>query len=355
MQSRESARSRTKRLRLESAALAAGLLLVFWTARGFRMRGSDSPEPRSSLGAPPPPAPALTFPIIKNSVRFAVIGDSGTGGTMQYEMAREMVACHRKFPFDFVLMPGDNIYGRKRPQGFDRKFALPYQPLLDDGVKFYASLGNHDRTNEQYYNLFNMNGRRYYTFRKGNARLFALDSNYMDPQQLEWLEKQLGQASEPSKICFFHHPLYSDGRTHGPDLDLRAQLQPLFERYHVNVVLSGHDHVYERINPQHGVYYFVLGNSGQLRRHNLRSSPEMAAGFDTDRDFMMVEIFEDYLYFETVSRPGQIVDHGTLPRQKSNSRGQRSPVRARIHSAASEENRRQIADAVCGVISDCCA
>jgi Calcineurin-like phosphoesterase len=315
MRFRDSISSGIKLRRLAFVMLTAGLLLALWMAHGFPTRASGSPEPRSSLDAPPPPAPALTFPLTKNSVRFAVIGDSGTGGTMQYEMAREMAACHGKFPFDFVLMLGDNIYGGKRPQDFKRKFALPYQPLLDDGVKFYASLGNHDRTNERYYNLFNMNGQRYYTFRKGNARFFALDSNYMDPQQLEWLERQLRQASEPWKVCFFHHPLYSDGRTHGPDLDLRAQLQPLFEHYHVNVVLSGHDHVYERIQPQHGVYYFVLGNSGQLRPHNLRPSPEMAAGFDTDRDFMMVEIAGDNFNFETISRPGQIVDHGTLPRQ----------------------------------------
>ena len=314
MQSLDSTRPRIRLRWLASAALIAGLLLALGSTRGFLTPAFDSLDPRASFRAS---APALTFPLTENSTRFAVIGDSGTGGTMQYEMAQEMAACHRSFAFDFVLMLGDNIYGRKRPQDFERKFALPYQSLLDDDVKFYASLGNHDHTNEQYYKLFNMDGRRYYTFKKGNARFFALDSNYMDPRQLEWLEQQLRRAGEPWKICFFHHPLYSDARTHGPDLDLRGQLQPLFERYHVNVVLSGHDHVYERIKPQHGVYYFVLGNSGQLRRHNLRPSPEMAAGFDTDRDFMMVEISGDDFYFETVSRTGQIVDHGTLPRQEA--------------------------------------
>jgi len=114
-----------------------------------------------------------------------------------------------------------------------------------------------------------------------------------------------------------HHPLYSDGRYHGPDVDLRTHLEPLFEKYGVNVVFSGHEHVYERFKPEHGIYYFVLGNSGELRYRNLRASSEMAAGFDTDRDFMVIEIAGDKLYFQTVSRTGQVVDSGALDRRNT--------------------------------------
>jgi Calcineurin-like phosphoesterase len=308
-----------KRRWLAYLALTAGLVLTLWIEwDSFSRALEDLDSALTHIAEANPNAPALTFPLAQNSVRFAVIGDSGTGGTSQYEVAQEMADCRADFPFDFVLMLGDNIYGGKQPRDFDRKFAQPYQPLLKSGVTFYASLGNHDNTDERYYKLFNMNGQRYYTFKKGNVRFFALDSNYLDPQQLEWLENQLREAGEPWKICFFHHPLYSDGRFHGPDLDLREQLEPLLDEYHVNVVFSGHDHVYERIKPRHDVFYFVLGNSGQLRRHDLRPSPELAAGFDTDCDFMMVEISGDDFYFETVSRTGQIVDHGTLPRQNTN-------------------------------------
>ena len=258
-------------------------------------------------------APSLAFPLEKNSVRFAVIGDNGTGKIYEYEVAREMERYHDQFPFDFVIMLGDNIYGRHRPSDFVRKFEDPYKLLLNNGVKFYASLGNHDRRNERLYKPFNMKGRNYYTFKKGNARFFALDSNYMNPKQLDWLRKQLQASSEKWKICFFHHPLYSDAKYHGPDLDLRAQLTPLFEKYGVNVVFSGHDHVYERIKPQNGTYYFVMGSSGQLRYHNLRRpAPEMAAGFDADRAFIIVEIAGNDLYFETIARTGKIVDHADL-------------------------------------------
>jgi predicted phosphodiesterase len=258
---------------------------------------------------------ACDLPPGQKSLRFAVIGDSGTGRAEQYQVAQEMEKCREKTGFNFVLMLGDNIYGGKSQEDFEQKFELPYKPLLDAGVKFYAAIGNHDNPNERVYKPFNMGGSRYYSFRKGNATFFVLDSNYMDSSQLGWLQTELQATNTEWKICYFHHPLYSDGRSHGPDLDLRAVLEPLFERYGVNVVLAGHEHVYERIRPKNGVYYFTLGNSGKLRYHNLRPSPDTLAGFDTDRDFMLVEIAGDKFYFQTISRTGQVVDSGALQRQ----------------------------------------
>jgi predicted phosphodiesterase len=257
----------------------------------------------------------LQLPLQPQSVRFAVIGDSGTGETEQYQVAQEMEKRRQAVGFDFVIMLGDNIYGGKDQRSFARKFELPYKPLLDAGVKFYASLGNHDDPNEGLYTPFNMGGKRYYSFRKNDVAFFVLDSNYMDRAQLNWLEQQLQASGSAWKICYFHHPLYSDARAHGADVDLRAVLVPLFEKYGVNVVFSGHDHVYERLQPQDGIYYFVLGNSGQLRYHDLKRSAKLAAGFDTDRDFMLVEIAGDKLYFQTISRTGQTIDSGVLPRQ----------------------------------------
>jgi hypothetical protein len=104
---------------------------------------------------------------------------------------------------------------------------------------------------------------------------------------------------------------------HGPDLDLRTRIEPLFMKHDVNVVLSGHDHVYERITPQHGIAYFVLGNAGELRFHDLRPSADTLKGFDTDRAFMMVEIAGDEFWFQVVSRTGQTIDSGVIAREKS--------------------------------------
>jgi hypothetical protein len=227
-----------------------------------------------------------------------------------------MVRAREAFPFDFVLMLGDNLYGSKKPEDYRKKFEDPYKDLLSEGVKFYASLGNHDDPNERYYQPFNMNGQRYYKITKGDVDLFALDSTYVDRQQIDWITKQLSESRARWKICFFHHPLYSASHYHGPDVDLRKELQPIFDKYGVNVVLNGHEHVYERVKPQGGIYYFVLGNAGQLRFHDLRSSDETAKGFDTDQAFMLMEITADDLFFQTISRAGDTVDSGDYKRQQ---------------------------------------
>lgn len=257
----------------------------------------------------------VAFPLEANSVRFAAIGDMGTGDHFQTDVARQMVKSRAAFPFEFVITLGDNIYTGSAPSDFDGDFAVPYKALLHAGVQFYASLGDHDSTNERFYKPFNMNGANYYTYKKGNVRFFALDSNYMDAKQTAWLTSQLKDAGTGGwKICYFHHPLYSSGRFHGPDLDLRKTLEPLFVQYDVDVVLAGHEHLYERVLPQQGIYYFTEGASGELRPGNLAPSAITAKGFDTDRTFMMIEIAGDDFYFRTTSRTGVVVDSGVIHR-----------------------------------------
>jgi hypothetical protein len=265
--------------------------------------------------APAARAPAFAFPLQANSVRFAAIGDFGTGELPQMEVARQMATSRAAFPFAFVVTLGDNLYTGSLPADFEKGFALPYKALLDAGVLFYASLGNHDKTNERFYKPFNMNDANYYTFKKGNVRFFALDSNYMDPKQTAWLETELKNAGTGEwKICFFHHPLYSSARFHGPALDLRKTLEPLFVKYGVDAVLSGHDHVYERVLPQQGIYYFVEGASGELRKGDLSPSAITAKGFDADCSFLMIEVAGNDLYFQATSRMGVAVDSGVIHR-----------------------------------------
>ena len=221
-------------------------------------------------------------------------------------------------------MMGDNIYGRDDPRDYRQKFEEPYRALLDAGVKFYAALGNHDDPKQRFYKNFNMGGERYYTFKAPHAgvRFFALDSNYMDKPQLEWLEKELQASGADWKICFFHHPLYSSGKKHGPSEELRTALEPVLVKHGVDLVLQGHEHFYERIEPQNGIHYFISGAAGQLRRSNIGSSGITAHGFDQDLHFMLVEISGDELYFQTVSRGGKTVDSGSFkrpPEPKKNS------------------------------------
>jgi 3',5'-cyclic AMP phosphodiesterase CpdA len=300
------------------ALLCTLLAVVGCAAAPSRNAAAGNPY----VGARPPAAAVVQeaqLPNAQDSLKFAVIGDNGTGDTPQYDIAKRMVEWHEKFPFTLVVMMGDNIYGGERPQDFEKKFQQPYQPLLDAGVKFYASLGNHDSREQRNYHLYNMDGKSYYSFKapKQNVRFFAFESTYMDREQLAWIEKELEGSNEDWKICFFHHPLYSSARTHGSELKLRAELEPLLIKYGVSLVLNGHDHVYERIKPQNGITYFVEGSSGQLREGDLRkNSPLTAKGFDTDRTFMLMEIEGDQLTFMTISRKGQVVDSGTIERRK---------------------------------------
>ena len=262
----------------------------------------------------PMAAQNLTLPVKSDSVRFAVIGDTGTGETAQYEIAQRIVEYRKKFPFDFVIMLGDNMYGGESPKDFQTKFEVPYKPLLDGGVKFYAALGNHDNVNQRLYKFFNMNGAQYYSFKKGNVRFFVLDSNYMDPKQLAWLEQELKGSESDWKICYFHHPLYNSGKNHGSATELRLLLEPIFVKYGVQVVFSGHEHVYERVKPQKGIQYFTEGASAKLMARALQETSFKAAGFDTDNSFMLVEIAGDELYFQTISRTGATVDSGVVRR-----------------------------------------
>jgi predicted phosphodiesterase len=260
----------------------------------------------------------VTLPLAKDSTRFAVIGDTGTGDKPQYQIGKRLEEYRQRVNFTFTIMVGDNIYGSERPQDFQKKFELPYKPLLDAGVTFYASLGNHDDPNQRFYKPFNMNGERFYTFTKGKIDFFVLDSNYMDRKQLDWFERALKESTSDWKMAYFHHPLYSSGAAHGSETDLRALLEPLFTRYRMDVVFSGHEHFYERVKPQKGIYYFTCGGSAKLRKGDIRKASALTAkGDDVENTFMLVEVAGDVFNFQTVSAGGVTVDSGAFHRPQA--------------------------------------
>ena len=261
------------------------------------------------------PAQDLRLPNKPGSLKFAVIGDSGQPGGGQTAIAGQMTKWRARFPFELVLMTGDNLYGSEKPRDYESKFAAPYKALIDAGVKFYASLGNHDDGGQILYKLFNMEGRKYYSFKpKNGVRFFAIDSNYVDNKQLDWLGKELAASGSDWKIAFFHHPLYSSGSTHGSADAQRELLEPMFLQHSVDVVISGHEHFYERLKPQKGVAYFILGSSSKLRQGDLRKSAMTASGNDSSYAFMLVEIDGDAMHFQTISNKGATLDAGAVRR-----------------------------------------
>ena len=286
----------------------------------YQVQAPVAPAGRAAAAAPRPAAastPTSTLPRAKDSVKFLVIGDTGTGDRYQNEVAQRIAEAHKSFPFEFAIMLGDNLYGSEGPSAYLTKFERPYKPLLDAGVDFYASLGNHDEPAQRFYKPFNMDGKRYYKFSKGGVDFFALDSTYMTPQQVTWLKSELERSDAKWKIPYFHHPIYSSGERHGAEVDLQVLIEPLFVQNGVDVVFSGHEHFYERMKPQKGIVYVTQGGGAKLRRGNIRDNSAITAkGFDTDRSFTLIEIVDDQMFFETISRVGQVVDSGMIPRRE---------------------------------------
>jgi acid phosphatase len=271
-----------------------------------------------SAGAFFKPSSIFCSPV-KDKIRFAVIGDWGTGDHSQLGTARQMFASHQRTPFDFVISAGDNVYPNGSGRHFGKCFEQPFGDLVKDRVNFYTVLGNHDvdagRQDQCQYSLFNMGGQCYYKIEKGDGlvEFFMLDSTDFNRVQENWLENELRVSKARWKIAVFHHPIYSSARSHGSSLSLRARLEPLFTRYGVNVAFSGHDHVYERTKPQQAIQYFVTGAGGKCRRGDVdQRSSFRAASFDQDNHFMLIEIDDKQVSFQAISETGVVVDNGLV-------------------------------------------
>ena len=275
-------------------------------------------SPVGSAAPVPPGQTVVALPNIGGSLKFAVIGDMGVGTRPQYEVAQQMESQRQRFDFKTVIMVGDNLYGPERPADYVRKFELPYAALLNAGVKFYATLGNHDEREQRLYRHFNMNGENYYSFKAPNqdVRFFMLESTYPDATQLQWMNREMSGAKETWKIAVFHHPPYSSGGRHGSNLPIRRAWEPLFVKYNVSVVFTGHEHFYERLKPQKGILHFITGAAGKLSPGDIREGSALtAAGYDRDQSFMLVEIEDDVMFYQSVTRTGEVVDSGTWTRR----------------------------------------
>jgi hypothetical protein len=308
---------------LKLIACLIGIIAVI--GAGCRNTQSTSrADERIAPASPAAPAAAvLTLPKKTGSVRFAAIGDAGRGDAAQYEVSAQMQAFRKAFAYDFVVMLGDNVYDGGTPEDYRQKFELPYKPLLDDRVPFYATIGNHDDPNQPTYAPFHMDNQRYYTFKPpsllsritgANVRFFMIDTERLDRPQLEWIDREMAASDADWKIPVFHRPIYTSGLYERPARTLRAALEPLFLKHNVTVAFSGHEHFYERIKPQRGITYFISGAAGSLRAASIRKTDLTAVGFDTDFHFMLIEIDGDELFFQAISRTGASIDAGTIRR-----------------------------------------
>ncbi|MEJ7712537.1 MAG: metallophosphoesterase [Pyrinomonadaceae bacterium] len=258
----------------------------------------------------------------QNPVRYAssLLGDAGTGGKDQQAIVHRIAIFRTERLFDTVLLLGDNIYPNGRASDLPKKFERPYAKLLRRGVLFYAALGNHDvregRKAQINYKLFNMGGRSYYSFSKGEKLIefFVLDSTNLDNEQLRWLEGALEKSTARWKIASFspsHLLLRKASRFHQKAAGAARDRSSC--DHGVAAVFSEHDHFYERTLPQQGIQYFVSGAGGKVRRGNInRCSPFFVAGNDDTNSFIYAEAAEDQLSFWAVDEIGSVFDSGTI-------------------------------------------
>jgi 3',5'-cyclic AMP phosphodiesterase CpdA len=280
----------------------------------LRLRTSWGADSDAAFAANVEVEKAIPLPTSPPILRFISAADTGTGAAGQYAVAAAMADYRSANLFNFAVLAGDNIYNNGEIEKIDAVFEQPYQPLLQQGVKFYACLGNHDiRTNngdpQVKYAGFNMQG-RYYTFRQDPVQFFALDTNHNADwdNQLVWLEKELSQSTAPWKIVFGHHQIYSSG-LYGLNKPFIQTLTPLFKKYGVQLYINGHEHSYERTRSIDGTTYLICGAGGGTRPVGRSEWTEYSA---SRLSFAAFDVYEDRMFVSAIGTNKQVFDRGVI-------------------------------------------
>lgn len=258
---------------------------------------------------------AAANPLKKDLLlHFVSVADTGTGTKGQYAVANAMNFYHQQNPYNLVVLAGDNIYNNGEIEKINQVFELPYQPLLKNGVKFHACLGNHDiRTDngvpQVKYPGFNMQG-RYYTFTQNQVQFFALDTNNnADWQnQLIWLEKELSSSQNPWKIVFGHHPIYSSGQ-YGSNKNFIKIFTPLFKKYNVQLYINGHEHNYERTSSINGTTYLICGAGAGNRPVGRSSWTEYST---SNLSFAAYNVYPERIEISGIDTNNRVFDQGLI-------------------------------------------
>ncbi len=263
------------------------------------------------------------WPTEQDRLRFAAVGDNGSGGRQAMAVARRMAQTYQTDPFELVSLLGDICYYGNFADRYDEVFRRPMGPLLDAGVGFELAIGNHDealRHSDEGIAEIEAELRllgtpsTYYTTSHGPVDFFHLDSSVPgvfgpgSDTQWEWLDDVLASSTNQWKIVTLHHPLYSSGR-HGSTHAARERLEPILTRRHVDLVLAGHDHDYERTHPQHGVTHVVSG--GGCKTTAVGRSRFTAAAASA-LQFLLVDIVGDRLTASCIGVDGGVIDRFDL-------------------------------------------
>lgn len=305
--------------RYHAVALAG---LAPGTAYQYRVLVNDAPVTAGDFFKTRPVDPSTDF-------KFVVFGDSGKGSSAQFDIANLMESLHP----DFVLHTGDVIYESGQVWLYEPRFFKPYRETVKNTV-MYLTIGNHDLGGigaAPYLGIFHLPSNnpqgteRYYSFDYGDAHFVSLyvpptvANEYMaGTQQYSWLQGDLAATNKKWKFVFFHPPPYAS-TLRGSDFAARSNLAPLFEKYGVDVVFTGHEHEYERTTPRldfdpHGqpVTYVVTGGGGGTL--TAAGTGSFTAYSESAYHLVDVEISGGLLELRAVRADGSIMD--TFTKQK---------------------------------------
>lgn len=262
--------------------------------------------------------PHVEQPVPTERVRFALVGDTGTGDSHAHAIARRITALHDKKPLDAFFMLGDNIYADDPfPASFLRCIVSPFEPLLRRRVPFHAVLGNHDFDDsleaQMESPILGLNGRQYYTVHLGDlASIFMLCSDTIDkdPEQREWFRREVAASNAPWKIVMLHEPLDASDIDAGSHYKSYAHIKDILTGPDgVDLVFAGHNHVYERRKPLDGVTHITIGLGGKLTDDEVfPPDPGRIIGYNRTRGFGWIELTANELTLHVVSEHGNPID-----------------------------------------------
>ncbi len=261
-------------------------------------------------GSPTHTEPYVPFPASNPpAVRIAVAGDVGDSGHRIEATGSAMARIVDGIPFDVLLLLGDNVYPSGDPAKLPRTVLEPFADVLDDGTELLAILGNHDVPHaDAQLAALGMPG-HWWSVQKSDVLLVGLDSNQPDnPTQLAWLEETLRGSSATWKIVALHHPPYSAGYQ-GSSMAVRRSFVPLFEKYGVQLVLSGHDHDYQRSKMINGVTYVVTGAAAGTRRTGERSFTQVSFSWHS---YVELGVYPDRLIGRVINQDDRVADQWVL-------------------------------------------
>jgi hypothetical protein len=250
----------------------------------------------------------------QTQVGFLAAGDYGVGGSREQALGQRMQRFEARHPANMLVTLGDNDY-LESPPLFRANWQKAFGWARRSGLRVGGVLGNHDyELGRGAYELktLGMPG-RYYTRKLGDVQLFFLDSNAITTRQTRWLEQQLSESTATWKVALFHHPPYTCGG-HAGDTDVVRSWVPLFESYGVQLVLSGHDHNYQRFAPRNGVTYVVHGGGAArlYRLHRCPSSYPPRVRRFSEHGFLYVSATDERLDVSAVDLRGRVRDHVAL-------------------------------------------